>query len=130
MSMYGTRDAALNWAKAVESAMTGLGFRKGKASACNYRRPARKIDATVHGDDFLIVGSEADLKWVIEGIKKQFDIKSDILGPELGMKQQMMFLNRRLSWTSEGITYEADSKHVDLYRKNLRWKFASQSELP
>ena len=56
---------------------------------------------------------------MIEGIKKQFDIKSDILGPELGMKQQMMFLNRRLSWTSEGIAYETDSKHVDFMLKEF-----------
>ena len=29
----------------------------------------------------------------------------------------MMFLNRRLSWTSEGVTYEADNKHADLISK-------------
>ena len=92
--------------------MTELGFRKGKASACNCRHPVRKIDATVHGGDSLIVGSEADLKWAIDGIKKKFDIKAGILSPELGMKQQMMFLNRRLSWTSVGITYVAGNKHV------------------
>ena len=112
MSLYGTRDAALNWAKAAEGAMTELGFHRGEASACNRRHTARKTDATVHGDDFRIVGSEADLKWAIDGIKKKFDIKSDILGPEMGMKQQMKFLNRRLSWTSDGITHEADNNHI------------------
>ena len=57
MSLYGTRDAATNWARAVEEALIGIGFKRGIASNCNYRHHTRSVDLTVHGDDFIIVGA-------------------------------------------------------------------------
>ena len=35
------------------------------------------------------------------------------------MKQEVGFLNRRIAWTSEGITYESDSKHVNIILGDL-----------
>jgi len=70
MSLYGTRDAATNWARAVEEALIGIGFKRGIASTCNYRHHARSVDLTVHGDDFIIVGATEDLEWTVRGIEK------------------------------------------------------------
>ena len=42
-SLYGTRDAAQNWAKEVEKFLVGIGFRQGKASPCNYYHPIKDL---------------------------------------------------------------------------------------
>ena len=70
MSLYGTRDAGLNWSREVAVTMQRMGFRRGKASTCNYHHPGRKIDITVHGDDFMIIGSSVEAKWSIKGNRK------------------------------------------------------------
>ena len=69
MSRCGTRDAATNWARAVEEALIGIGFKRGIASTCNYRHRARNVDLTVNGDDFIIVGAAEDLTWAVRGIE-------------------------------------------------------------
>ena len=111
MSLYGARDAATNWARAVEEALIGIGIKRGIASTCDYWRRARSVDLTVHGDDFTILGAAEDLTWAVRGIEKCFDIKTEMLGPEPGMKQEVGLLNRRIAWTPDGITYESNSKH-------------------
>ena len=52
LSLYGTRDAARNWAEKFTSVMVKMGFVRGMASPCNFFHPKRKISTTVHGDDF------------------------------------------------------------------------------
>ena len=39
MSLYGTRDAGLNWSREVSKTMKEMGFRRGLASSCNYHHP-------------------------------------------------------------------------------------------
>ena len=114
MSLYGARDAATNWARAVEEALIGIGFKRGIASTCSYQHRARHVDLTVHGDDFIILGAAEDLTWAVRGIEKCFDIKTEMLGPEPGMKQEVGFLNRQIAWATDGITYESDSQHVNI----------------
>ena len=77
----------------MEEALIGIGFKRGIASTCNYRHHARSVDLTVHGDDFIIVGAAEDLEWTVRGIQKCFDIKTEMLGPEPCMKQEVGFLN-------------------------------------
>ena len=36
LSLYGTRDAAMNWAKQYTQHLNKIGFQKGRASACNF----------------------------------------------------------------------------------------------
>ena len=98
MSLYGTRDAGLNWSKEAESVMPQLQFKKGEASTFCHRHSGPGSDITAHGDDFLVVAAKEDLHWLIAEMHKKFEIKADILGPEATMKQEVTFLNRRLSW--------------------------------
>ena len=72
MSLYGTRDAAMNWEAEIRSTLEGLGFQKGKASACVYRHPGTGATAAVHGDDVLVEGEEADMKRFYEGMAKKY----------------------------------------------------------
>lgn len=109
----------MNWSLEIEAFMKVLGFRRGDASVCNYRHSRRKIDITVHGDDFIIVAPEAGLKWEISEMAKKFEVKTDMLGPEKHMKQEVKFLNRKIRWGEKGIEYESDEKHVPMILEEL-----------
>lgn len=64
-SLYGTRDAAQNWAYCYTKALKKEGFVRGRASMCNFHHPVYDVSITCHGDDFLMFGSLANLNWVI-----------------------------------------------------------------
>ena len=59
MSLYGTRDAAMNWQEEIAKLLVGDGFRRGVYNPCLYWHPIRKVKALVHGDDFASVGSSS-----------------------------------------------------------------------
>ena len=64
----------------------------------------------MHGDDFLSTATGPALAWLNGVLGKELDVKTEVLGPagESGCLQQLMFLNRVLTWESAGIRYEAD----------------------
>ena len=64
LSLYGTRDAAMNWTRAYTEVLKENCFVVGKANPCNVYHPERQISMTVHGDDFTSTGRERDLKWL------------------------------------------------------------------
>ena len=37
-----------------------------------------------------------------------------MLGPEAGMLKDISVLNRVVTWTDDGITYEADQRHAEI----------------
>ena len=104
LSLYGTRDAAMNWTKTYTKLLTDIGFLIGKGSPCNFHHPERGVSLTVHGDDFTSTGREADLRWLERELSRKFEIKTDFLGPGTRHAKQMRVLNRILSWSDEGIT--------------------------
>ena len=114
LSLYGTRDAAQNWTKAYTEFLESVGFQKGLASPCNFHHPARRISLTVHGDDFTSTGTPAALHWLDSQLRSRFDMKTEKLGPGDGCKREVRILNRVLTWTQDGITYEADQRHAEL----------------
>ena len=117
LSLYGTRDAALNWTKEYTRALDEIGFVKGMASACNFRHVQRDVKVTVHGDDFLVTGSLSDLLWLQNKCGSKYEIKTHLLGPE--DEQQIKILNRVVRWSLHGLEYEADHRHVELVIKEL-----------
>ena len=66
LSLYGTRDAAQNWAVEYTRTLTEAGFEAGKASPCNFRHKVRDLTLTVHGDDFTVTGPMEDLLWLLD----------------------------------------------------------------
>ena len=77
---------------------------------------------TVHGDDFTSTGAEADLRWLDAQLKGKYEIKSKYLGPtpHEGQLQELRILNRVITWTDRGITYEADPRHAELLIQELQ----------
>ncbi len=81
LSLYGTRDAAMNLADTYTGVLQQLGFKVGKASPCNFYHPSRQVSLTVHGDDFTSTGTESNLIWLQQGLENNFEVKTKILGP-------------------------------------------------
>ena len=120
LSLYGTRDAAQNWSRTVTRTLTALGFTAGDHSPCNFRHEGRAIALTVHGDDFTSTGREADLRWLDQQLRKTLELKTEFLGPDTKRHtQQVRVLNRVLTWTSEGLVYEADQRHAEILIREL-----------
>ena len=58
-SMYGCRDAGVNWEFAICEVMIAIGFVQGRASLCIYRHLERQLRVWVHGDDFVPLGTSS-----------------------------------------------------------------------
>ena len=123
-SLYGTRDAPSNWEKAIKDALEGLGFKQGQSNPCLYFHQEKSLRLNVHGDDFTVVGSYEELKWLETELGKVWTVETrGILarpGSELpGVIHKISVLNRLVTWTHEGIEMEADPRHVDLVLEQL-----------
>ena len=123
-SLYGTRDAASNWEKTIRKLLESLGFVCSLGTPCNFLHARRNLRCTVHGDDFVTLGPIHELRKFSQELKAAWMIEErEIFGPpesrHLGTVQKMRHLNRILKWTDEGISYEADPRHVDIVVKAL-----------
>ena len=119
LSLYGTRDAAQNWTQEYTRALKAAGFTTGKTSPCNFYHKATGMALSVHGDDFIVSGTEAALEWLKEFFQTRWDVKSTILGPESHQAQEIKVLNRSIRWTARGVEYEADPRHRLVILKEL-----------
>ena len=75
-SLYGTRDAPSNWERAVKEALEGLGFTQGRRNPCLYFHRERSLRLNVHGDDFTVVGSYNELKWLESELGKAWTVET------------------------------------------------------
>ena len=82
-SMYGTRDAAQNWAKEYAEMLKSIGFKQGDASPCVFFHEARKIRTFVHGDDYVSIALPKQLTWLREQLEKKYQIKPSGLVQDL-----------------------------------------------
>ena len=108
-SMYGTRDAALNWEETYVQALLGLGFVRAKYNPCVFHHKDKDTSVVVHGDDFTAAGPHAELRWLEKGLAKILETKATYL-TEVGDK--MKVLGRDIVMTEDGIHYTADEKHI------------------
>ena len=61
MSMYGTRDAALDWSQEYSETLIKGGYEQGMSNGCLFYHEKLKVAVLVHGDDFIAVGDDAGL---------------------------------------------------------------------
>ena len=130
LSLYGTRDAAQNWAAEYSGHLKRLGFTQGLASPCNFHHQQRKLKVTCHGDDFLVAGELVDIQWLIKAMEGRYEMKSSILGPEEGCVKEVKILNRCIRWTSKGLEYEADPRHAKAIIEALGLQGANPLSIP
>ena len=81
MSLYGTRDGAMNWQEEVAREMIKWGFRRGRYNPCLYHNASTGLICMVHEDDFMSVGSrDAAAKFKAQ-LESRFEIKTQVMGP-------------------------------------------------
>ena len=80
MSMYGTRDAALNWSKEYSGTLRAAGYEQGKHNPCLFYNGKLDTAIMVHGDDLIGVGSEDHLKELKKTLLDKYKLKVETLG--------------------------------------------------
>ena len=103
MSMYGTRDAALNWANEYADTLRGAGFKQGASNTCLFHNQEIGVSIMVHGDDFVAIGTEDNLKATREVLESKYKIKVEVLGRKEGQVEELRILNKVVRITEEGI---------------------------
>ena len=78
MSLYGTRDAAMNWQEEVAREMRKLGFQRGRYNPCLYYLVEKNLGTFLPGDDFATVGTRDGVKWFKGALEKRFEIKPNV----------------------------------------------------
>ena len=128
---YGTRDAGAIWEDAYRGALESLGFVSGISSPCVFYHPSREIHTVVHGDDFTSMGVKSELDWLETEFAKHFELKiRGRLGEDCSGPQEIRILNRIVTLGADGLTYEADPRHVDLLSSSLGLTSANSVATP
>ena len=125
LSLYRTRDAAMNWQDEFTTTLIEKGFRRSQASSCNFYKLEKTIYMTVHGDDFTSIGPEEQLQWLKHILDEAYECKQKWSGPGDNREQRMRVLNRVIEWMHIGTSYEADQRHVDVVLNRLQLQEAS-----
>ena len=130
MSMYGTRDAALNWSKEYADTLKSAGFVQGRSNPCLFRNHKLDVSIMVHGDDFIAVGTEANLKETRAALENKYKIKVEVLGDKKDQTGELRILNKVVRLTDVGVELEADPRHVELTVRDLGLEQAKASSVP
>lgn len=77
------------------------------------------MGVTVHGGDFVPIGTETQLKWFQNMFDEVYGCKHEWLGFDEDEGESTRILNRVISWTDAGIEYEADQRHVEVVIEQL-----------
>ena len=80
MSLYGTRDAAMNWQEEVAKEMNKWGCRRGRYNPCIYWNEKTGLMTLVHGDDFVSVGSTQASEQPKRHLRARLEIKTQVIG--------------------------------------------------
>lgn len=119
MSMYGTRDAAVNWHNGCVEALEKFGMRRGAASPCFFSHGALDLSVVVHGDDFVAVGPARSVATLQVHLKGSYQVKSEVMGSGDNEAKELRILNRVVSFSSSGVCVEADPRHCEIIVREL-----------
>ena len=85
---------------------------------------------TVHGDDITIGGERSAVERLIKMISRKYEIKKQVNGEDPDFDKSGRILNPVIEWNRDGITFEADQRHVREILKGLELERANQSTTP
>ena len=88
------------------------------------------IVATVDGDDITIGGERSAVELLIKMNSKKKEIKKQVIGKRADLEKSGRILNRVIFWGRDGITIEADQRHVREILKGLELDRANHSATP
>ena len=74
----------------------------------------------MHGDDFTLLGHRGELDWFKKMIEGKFEMKHQgRMGNRDGDIKSVRLLKRIITYTEEGIEYEADQRHAEIIVKQM-----------
>ena len=103
MSMYGTRDAALNLSKEYGKTLCNSGFIQGRSNPCLFRHDGMGVSIMVHGDDFIAVGPKDNLKATKDILENKYKLKVEVLGMGKDESPEVIVLNKIVRMREAGI---------------------------
>ena len=135
LSLYGTRDAAVNCQQTLSDHLTEAGFKRGVGHPSVFFHPTKDIWTLVHGDDYFSAGPESSLDWMQQILAKKYEIKTQRIGDgklkDGTMKvKEGQVLNRVVRRTADGWELEADLRHAELIIKQLGLEDANAVSTP
>ena len=130
VSMYGTRDAAMNWAAEYGETLKKAGFVQGKTSPCLFFHEGKNVAIMVHGDDFVAVGDPANLASTEAALREKYKIKTETLGGDANDTKEVRILNKVIRLTDAGVELEADPRHAELIVRELELENCKPSKTP
>ena len=130
MSMYGTRDAALNWHEEYAETLRQADYVRGIANPCLFYNHTTDVSVMVHGDDFLATGDGKAVESLKKVLSDAYKVKVETLGGDAGDLSEIRVLNRVLRRTDAGYRLEADPRHAEAVIRDLGLIGAKGSKLP
>ena len=120
-SLYGTRDVAQNGEEELAATLNKFKLTRGVAcpSVWQCRSRGEHVVATVRGGDITIGGKRAAVELLIKMISMKLEIKKQMMSEDTDLENSWRILNRVIEWGSDGITSEADQRHVRESLKEL-----------
>ena len=103
MSMYGTRDAALNWSLEYADTLRAAGYIQGRANPCLFHNRALGVSVMVHGDDFIAVGPDQHRKETQQTLENKYKLKTEKLGCGAGLSSEIRILNEVVRVAKDGV---------------------------
>ena len=130
VSMYGTRDAARNWAEEYAQTLRSAGFKRGVTNPCLFWNPTTDVSIMVHGDDFVAVGEDDKVEQATKALKETYKLKVEKLGNGDGEVKEVKILNKIVRLVDEGLEMEADPRHAELVVRALKLEDAKAAATP
>ena len=88
------------------------------------------IVATEHGDDITIGGERSAVEFLTKMMSRKYEIKKQVIGGAQDLEKSGRILNRVIEWNRDGLTIEADQRHVMEILQGLELERANHTATP
>ena len=110
--LYGCRQAAQAWEEHYAGVLQAVGFKRLVSSPVAFYHPERDLVVVVHGDDFVFVGVDEQLDWVLGVLEKEYELKNrGRLGSGECDAKEIDMLGRVIRWHEWGLSWSGDGRH-------------------
>ena len=103
------------------------GYKPLVGTQCVYVHPGSGMMIVAHVDDFLVLGTDIELRDLLRGLQQEFEGGGKILGYGTGCQVELKFLGRTIKLTPAGIEWEGDQKHAQAFIEKLTAEFGAAS---
>ena len=113
----------------VQKVGTDIGMLSSSNCPCAFGHSTRDLDMVVHCDDFIVAGDGDDLDWLFQKLNEKLElVQKARLGP--GYDSEATVLNRCVTKSDSGLTWEADPRHAELAVAELGLQAARSQTSP